>query len=88
MYRLSWKILACPGGFLKKRIGSPGRSIGYKTNQKILDKRECEEFEMTLQHKSELRVYKELKWKSGFEEYLECVREHLLDCFLSFVQVG
>ena len=29
---------------------------------------------MTLQHKSKLRVYGELKWKIGFEEYVEYVK--------------
>ena len=36
---------------------------------------------MALQHKSKLRVYRELKPEVGFEEYLEYVKEHLLDCF-------
>ena len=48
------KILACPDGFFKERIGSPRESRGYKTSQKALDKSECEDFEMALQHKSKL----------------------------------
>ena len=50
-------------------------SLGLKTNQKTFDKRECEEFGMALQHKSKLRVYKDLKREVGFEEYLEYVKE-------------
>ena len=35
---------------------------------------QCEEFVMTLQHKSKLRVYRQLKHEIGFEEYLEYVK--------------
>ena len=52
-------MLACPCQLLEERIKSPGRSLGVKTNQRNLNKRECEEFEMALQHKLKLRVYKE-----------------------------
>ena len=41
-----------------------------KLIKEALGKRECEEFEMALQHKSKLCVYKELKRGVGFEEYL------------------
>ena len=67
--------MACPGGFIKERIRPPRQSLGYKTNQKDLSKRECKEFEMILQHKSKLQVLKELKKEIGFEEYLEYVEE-------------
>ena len=59
----------------KKTVGSSRPNLGHKTNQKALDKRECEEFEMALQHKPKLRVYRELKQEVGFEEYLEYVKE-------------
>ena len=36
---------------------------------------------MALQHKSKIQVYRELKQEIGFEEYLEYVKEHLVDCF-------
>ena len=41
----------------------------YYYAKKNLVKRECEEFEMVLQHKSKLHVYKILKCLVGFEEY-------------------
>ena len=40
----------------KGRIGYPRPNPGQETNKKNLVKRECEEFEMAVQHKSELRV--------------------------------
>ena len=45
-----------------------------KPIKEALDRRECEEFEMALRHKSKLRVYKELKRGVGFEEYLRYVK--------------
>ena len=42
--------------------------------KEALDRRECEEFEMALHHKSKLRVYKELKRGVGLEEYLRYVK--------------
>ena len=33
--------------------------------------KECEEFEIALQHTSKWHIYKELKWEVGFEEYLQ-----------------
>ena len=48
--RKSWLAQVEP----KERIGSPRQSLGYITDQKPLDKRESEEFEMVLQHKSKL----------------------------------
>ena len=41
--------------------------LDIKLIKKALDKRECEEYEIALQHKSKLIVYKELKWETGFE---------------------
>ena len=51
---------------LKERIRPPGQSLGCKNNRRSPRKRECEEFQMAMQHKSKLRIYREL----GFEEYL------------------
>ena len=48
----------------------PRQTLGYKTNQKSPCKRECEEFEIALQHKTKLSVYRELKHQVGFEEHL------------------
>ena len=76
----SFKSLACPGGVFKERIGPPRPILNIKLIKKALDKRKCEEFEMALQHKSKLRVCKELKWEIGFEEYLECVKGVLRMC--------
>ena len=45
-----------------------------KLIKEALDRRECEEFEMALRHKSKLRVYKELKRGVGLEEYLRYVK--------------
>ena len=49
-----------------------------KLIKEALDKHECEEFEVALQHKSQLRVFKELKSGVGFEEYLKRVKDPLL----------
>ena len=45
-----------------------------KIIQKAFDKRECEESEMALPHKSKLQVYRELTQEIGFEECLEYVK--------------
>ena len=42
---------------------------------------------MVLQHKSELHVYRELKWEVGFDEYLELVGGASFRLLLSSVQV-
>ena len=59
--------------FLKKELGLQDQVLDIKLIQKALDQRECEEFEMALQHKSLLRVHGELKQEIAFEEYLEYV---------------
>ena len=56
---------------LKKELGLQDQVLDIKIIKKALDQKECEEFEMVFQHKSKLRVYRELKWEIGFEEYLE-----------------
>ena len=48
--------------------------MNIKSIRKALERRECEEFEMALQHKSKLCPYRELKREVGSEEYLEFVK--------------
>ena len=59
---------------LKKELDLQDGILDIKLIKKAHDKRECEEFEMVLRHKSKLQVYRELQWEIGFEEYLEYVR--------------
>ena len=73
--------------FLKKELSLQDQVLGIKLIKKALDQRECEEFEMALQHTSKLQVYRELKWEIGFEEHLEYVKVAPSRLFLSFVQV-
>ena len=73
--------MGCTGGFIIERIGSPGQSLGCKINLKALGKREFEEFEIGLKHKSKVRIYKELKWVGRFEEYLQHVKGELSTFF-------
>ena len=84
MYRFPLTILTCPGGVFKERIGSPRLSLGQKVIKRALDQRECEGFEIPLQHKSKLRVYRQLKWEIGFDEYKEYVKRALSILFLKF----
>ena len=53
-------MLACLGGIFKERTRLPRQTLEDKTNKKALGIRECEEFGMTLQHKSKLKVNREL----------------------------
>ena len=48
--------------------------MDIKQIKNALDKRECEEFEVALQHKSKLHLPRELKQEVGFEGYLEFVK--------------
>ena len=59
---------------LKEELNLHDEVLESKIIKRALDKREFEELEMALQHKSKLRVYKELKCGVGFEEYLEHVK--------------
>ena len=59
---------------LKKELNLQDEVLESKLIKEALDKGECEEFEMALQHKSKLRVHKELKREVGFEEYLQHVK--------------
>ena len=52
--------------------------------KKAVNERACEKFEMVLQHKSKLRVCRELKREIGFEEFLEYVKESPSSSFLKF----
>ena len=61
-------------GALKKELDLQDKVLNVKLVLKALDKRECEEFEKALQHKSKLHIYREVKREIGFEEYLEYVR--------------
>ena len=51
-----------------------GKILEIKLIKEALEKRECEEFEMSWRHKSKLFVYKKLKRGVGFEEYLNYVK--------------
>ena len=59
--------------FLKKELGLQDQVLDIKLINKALDKRECDLFELVLQHRFKLRVYTELKWEIGLEEYLQDV---------------
>ena len=72
-------MLACHVNSLKKELNLQDKILEIKLIKEALDKRECEEFEMALQHKSKLHVYKELKCVDGLGEYLKYVNELLLD---------
>ena len=58
--------------------------LEIKLIKEALDRRECEEFEMGLRHKSKLCVYKELKYGVGFEEYLKYVKGPPSRLFFNF----
>ena len=59
---------------LRKELDLQDKILERKLIKEALDRRECEEFEMALRHKSKLRVYKELKRGVGLEEYLRYVK--------------
>ena len=69
---------------LKKELDLQDKVLYMKLIKKALGIRECEEFEMALQHKSKLQVYRELKWEVGFEKYLEYVDGAPSRMFLKF----
>ena len=60
--------------FLRKELDLQDKMLGRKLIKEALDRRECEELEMALRHKSRLPVYKELKRGVRFEEYLRYVK--------------
>ena len=61
--------------------------MNVKLIRKALDRRECEEFEVALKHKSKMCLYEELKQEVGPEECLEFVKGAPSRLFLNFVQV-
>ena len=69
---------------MKKDLNLQDKVLESKRIKEALDKRDCEEFEMALQHKSKLRVYKELKHGVGFEEYLQHVKGPYSRLFFKF----
>ena len=44
---------------LRKELNLQDKILDIKLIKEAIDKRECEEFQMDLQHKSKLRVYNE-----------------------------
>ena len=72
--------------YLKKELNLQEKILEIKLIKEALDKRECEEFEMALQPKLKLPVYKKLKRGVGFEEHLKPIKgppSRLLFNFLS-----
>ena len=72
---------------LRKELNLQDKILEIKLIKEALNKRECEELEMALQHKSKLHVYKELKCGFGFEEYLQHVKGPSSSLLFGFVQV-
>ena len=71
--------------YLRKELDLQVFILERKLIKEALDRRECEEFEMALRHKSKLRVYKELKRGVGFEEYLRYVKGPPSRLFFKFL---
>ena len=69
---------------LKKELDLQDKILKIKPIKEALERRECEEFEMALRHKSKLRVYKELKRGVGFEDYLKYVKGPSSRLFFKF----
>ena len=69
---------------LKKELNLQDKILELKQVKEALVKRECEKFEMALQHKSKLRVYKELTRGVGYEEYLKHVKGPSSRLFFKF----
>ena len=53
---------------LRKELNLQDKILEIKLIKEALERKECEELEMDLGHKSKLHVYKELKDVVGFEE--------------------
>ena len=64
--RKSW---IAQGDSLRKELNLQDKVLSVNQIKRALDQRECEEFEVALQHKSKLHVYRELKREVGFEDY-------------------
>ena len=67
-----------------KHLDLQDKELAVKLTREAIDKRECGQFETTLQHKSKLRVYGELKGEVLFEEYLKYVKGDPSRLFLKF----
>ena len=59
---------------LKKELHLQHEAVNVKSIIKALEGRESDEFEVDLQHKTKLCLYKELKREVGPEEYLGFVK--------------
>ena len=64
-----WKCWFAHVHALKKELSLLNKVLKLKLIKEALDKKESEEFEKALQHKSKLRVFKEMKCGVGFKEY-------------------
>ena len=72
---------------LKKEFNFQDKVLDIKLIKRALDKTKYEEFEMALQHKSKLYIYRELKWEVGLDKYLEYAKGTPSRLFSSFIQV-
>ena len=81
-----WKCWLAHVNSLKKELNPQDKVLDIKPIKGALHiyKRECEEFEMALEHKWKLCVYKEQKRWAGFGEYLQCVKGPSFRLFLKF----
>ena len=61
-------MLACHVYSLKKELNLQDKVLKIKLIKEALNKRECEEFETSLQYKLKLSVYKELTCGLGIFE--------------------
>ena len=59
---------------LKKELDLQDKVLDVRIIKEALIKREYDEFQMAMQHKSKLYIYQELKHEIQFEEYLEYVK--------------
>ena len=69
---------------LRKELNLPDKALEVKQIKEALYKRECEEFEIALQHKSKLRLYRELRREDGLEEYLNYLKGAPARLFFKF----
>ena len=79
--RRSWLVQV---EFLKKELCLKDQVLAIKLINKVVDQRECEEFEIALKNKSKLWVYRELKQEIGVEEYLEYAKRAASRLFFKF----
>ena len=72
---------------LKQELDLQNGVLNAKQICKAIESRELWEFEMALQYKYKLHIYKELKGEVRLEEYLEYVKGGHARLFLNFVLV-